>query len=149
MTIKLLPSKKVAPVWLPYIASGVYILAAAFTVYFYIHRMWLLMAICLPSVFLVCQIISPLFSWYVSATLSETNKCILYTVRNLIRVLGHMESRYHICSVSSIKMGRRYVDVYGDIEVFEPMMKGKPVKKVRIEDITYEGVELLEKWRNK
>ena len=50
MTIKLLPSKKVAPVWLPYIASGVYILAAAFTVYFYIHRMWLLMAICLPSV---------------------------------------------------------------------------------------------------
>ena len=41
-------------------------------------------------------------------------------------------------------MGRRYVDVYGDIEVFEPMMKGKPVKKVRIEDITYEGVELLD-----
>lgn len=149
MTIKLLPSKKVAPVWIPYVASAVYAFAAILTVYFYIHREWLLMAICLPSVFLVSQIISPCFSWYVSATLCETNKCILYTVKNLVGVLGHTDSRYHIRSISSIKVRRRYVDVYGDIEVFEPMMKGRPAKKVRIEDISYEGMELLEKWKNK
>ena len=141
MKIKLLPSKRPAPKWIPYVCALGYVATAALAVvalksnYYY--------AIPAMILIIVFMAISKMFSWYVSAEMRKTNKFLVYEVENIIGVLGHNKTRYDIYSISKIQERGTRAFVYGEIVSHEPMSKARNIKRVVVDDVTDEALELL------
>lgn len=150
--IKLVPSKKVAPFFIPYICAGVYIAVVVLVVTGIINLVTgdtltalILLGISILTIALLV-FVNFAFSWYKSAELCVYNNLLVYNITNIIGVLGKDITKYQIKSISSYKKKGKDLIVYGDIRVFEPMCKGKSVDKVIIYDINEDVVDMVNKY---
>lgn len=146
--IKLSPSRKVVPHFIPYICSLLYLIIvvsiiAGVVMLVQKNSLGLLSFFIAFLLILILFILDKIFSWYKSAEIYKGNSFINYNVTNVIGVLGRDVTKYHINNIDFYKWHNNDIIVYGDIEVFEPMMKPKHVKKIKINDATIEVGNLL------
>lgn len=152
--VKLVPSKKTAPKAIPYICALLYILVVVLCIFsiYYIYSKNNTFIVCLAGLvfdFLCLFIISRSFSWYKSAELKKTNDFVVYNVENIIGLLGRNITKYHIIRLDDMHKSGRNLIIRGYIDVFEPMQKASHTKKLVINDITDEGITLIEEFFNK
>ena len=152
--VKLVPSKRIAPAIIPYICAFLYVLVVVLSIVcvycIYKHdTTWLVCIVGLIFDFICLFVISKSFSWYKSAELKTANDFVVYNVENIIGVLGRNTTRYHIIRVDDMKQTGKNLILKGYINVYEPMQKANHVKKIIINDITDEGVELISKYFDK
>lgn len=142
MKVELKPSKKVAPNWLPYFIAFVYVVGVVFIVITLIKMQPYYLAVT-AFIGVVCFIISKCFSWYKSAELRTSNEFVTYEVENIIGFLGRNKTKYIIKNISSYEESPSVLKIVGDIEVFEPMSKGRTIKEIEIDDYTPESLKLI------
>jgi len=145
--IKLLPSKKPSPKWVPYAAAVGYVLVLVFAVMAWCFSLYLL--IISFAVILALCFVSRLFSWYTEAELRKTNSFLVYEVTNVIGVLGRDKTRYDIHSVDRVEKRGNRLFVWGDITCHEPMSKARKIKRVVIDDIIPDGEVLVSGYKSR
>lgn len=138
--------KPVAPAFLGYLCAGAYAGVVVLLIFSYVLKKPYLIC-CASGIVAVLFILSKSLSWYKQATLSKYNKCLLFEVQDIVGVLGRDITKYHIYSVDSIKKHGSYYKLIGNIEMFEPMRKGKTIGSMKIPDLTPEMLEMLESYK--
>lgn len=149
----LVPRKKVVPSFVPYICAVMYIiivLLAIFGVANIVSNKTITFVCLIVVAVIVLSLIAVnySFSWYKSAEIHKSNNFVSYDVVNVVSVLGRDITKYHIIRCDKFDWKGKDLIVHGDIEVFEPMSKGKHVKKITINDATTEVEDLLVKYFN-
>lgn len=143
--MKIVPKKKVIPIFIGYISS-VFIIALLVCFVFSIVKRNVFIIALPVAVFAVYYIIFNFgFSWFKSAELLQRNNYIEYKVQDIVSVLGKDITSYKIKKIDSIKYTKNDIIVKGDITVQEPMSKVKNISKVKILDYTEEVKEFFEK----
>lgn len=130
------PSKKPAPPFIPFVGAVLYVIVAVFIIVGVVDSFWFFIIPVVIIVFL--SVLSRLYSWYVSAEVRQTNEFDVYEVTEITNTMGHNKTKYHINRVSAVVRRGSSVIVYGDIVVFEPLRKGKEVKRCKILDASNE-----------
>lgn len=131
-SIKLMPSKKVVPKFIPYLCSALYIAIVVFAIIAIVSRKWWLFGVDI-LIYVSLLIIDKSFSWFVSAELfGNANKILEYTVIEPIDVLGRNKTRYVIKSIDKVERIKKNIRVFGNIELHAPMQKVKTIKKCLI-----------------
>ena len=148
MKIQIVPPKKTAPPYVPYICAGMYVAIAIFAVLVILKRN-IFLAIPIPLIILVLFLISRHFSWYIKAELKTFGDTLVYTVVLPMSALGHDKSVYTIKNISSLKKKSNVLIVYGSIVDKEPLQKSKNVKKVEIYDYNDEVMKLVNEFMSK
>lgn len=146
--VKLSPSKKVVPSSVPYICAMLYLFCGLFLIVSgvcLINKnlvgLWFLVASAV--LILILFILSKLFSWYKSAELQKAKDYVIYSVTDVVDVLGKNVTKYHIIKIDSYKIKGTELVIKGDIAVFEPLRKEKRINKLIVKDITDEGRQLI------
>ena len=84
------------------------------------------------------------YSWYKYAYLEQEGNYLTYKVTGVLNELGQNTSVYLMETIDSYELRGSTCVVYGRIIYKEPLRKPKVVKKVKILDITTEGVTLIQ-----
>lgn len=153
--VKLRPSKQVAPYYMPYLCTLLYlvdIVVILVAIICLIDKRIADSAVGFGVVvfsFIVLFIFSKILSWYKYADLSISNDFVIYSVKDIINVLGKDITKYHIIRLDSYKVKNKDLIIKGYIDMFEPLCKPKHINKLVIRDITDEGLKLIIKFFNK
>lgn len=145
--LQLVPKKKVAPMFMPYLCAILYIVIALFVVLCFTMKtpLWLIGVACLV---ILLVWFSQHFAWYKFAEVRKSNAFIVYETESLVNMLGHTKTRWDIHRIDKIHKKKDLLTVYGDLIVNEPFSKPKSKKKLVIPDVTDEVVDFLSSYRS-
>lgn len=148
-SVTLASEKPVAPQFLGYLASALYVVEAVlfgFTFYFLFNsdRMFgLITGLVFVLIFIGLFICSRRYRWYISADLRVSDKDIKYEVLGILDVLGNRKTVYKARNITKIKKNGSSLVVYGECSVKEPVGREKACNKFVIDDCTDEVVEKI------
>jgi hypothetical protein len=155
MKTQLKPSKIVAPIFVPYICALLYVIALVdiiVGVVFVVKANYINIIYCsliLLGIALLLFLANCLFSWFKTAEVRLSNEFIAYDVTNIVSVLGRNVTKHQIYSYDKYEKKGKNLVVYGNIETFEPLAKGKPVKKLTIYDYNDKTIDIFDKFKRK
>lgn len=148
-SVKLLPKKPVAPQFMGYLATLLYVVEAvlfAFTFYFLFNSDRMI-AVITAGVFVVIFaglfICSRHFSWYVSGDVKVGNTDVKYEVMGILDVMGNRKTVCKAKDIIKIEKNRGSLTIYGDCSIKEPVGREKSCNKIVIDDVTDELVEKI------
>lgn len=147
--MKITPSKRIAPKWLPYVCAGLYVVVFILILVAIFTKTWQY-CIVIPFIVAILIVIDNSLSWYTDAKLYEERGRLIYDVNSVLDMMGHTLSHYEIKSISHVnfrKTGKTIIT--GDCTLKEPCKKTRPVKKVVILDSSHEVEQLILKFENK
>lgn len=146
--IKILPSKKPAWGFLPYLGAIGYvaIMVCIILSLVKVNFIFLIPPVCIMIALAIC---SRSFSWYLSAKVEKKGSCIEYSYMSILDMMGNSSIVDTIESVDSyIRRGKNLI-VKGHIKHKEPLQKAKTLKKVIILDAPVEVEALIKEVFNK
>lgn len=143
------PEKKVAPVWLGYIAAFTVIAIFAFIIVFFIIRKpWpLLVSFILLG---IDMILSKCLYWCKEARMEIKNGKLMYYYDDIVTGLAGSTTTYTIQEIKQIdKRKNGEIHISGSILMKEPMTKTKNIKGLTIKYYTEEMEQQIEQFKNK
>lgn len=138
--IKWTPKKPVAPTWLAYVSTALYMYCTLAVVIGLMGRSVWFFVSALADMFIIC-FLAEFFAWDKSYTLSKRNGKYEIRVQDIVGMLGHDTSRYVIDELSEVKVGRGILR--GSFTYYDPLSRKKSVSVVKVQNIPDKVLDIL------
>jgi len=144
--------KSVRPVaenWMAYFVSVVSVILfvlLVFSLYGGIVSNYIMLCVCLlGSLVSIGTLLyfNNKYTWTLGATLGRSRDGIVYEYMEIIDMMGKKKCTHILRKVSKVRIGKRHIKVYGNIEFKGIVGKSKTKNKIIIYDYTQESIDFL------